>query len=581
MSGLTRVTDYLVYCKNSVINSVRRLLNDKLYDIVSVKDFGAIGDGVADDTTAFNNAALALKRGQRLLVPDGDYLVSSIIIDGKVSFTLQIDGNIKSSASKPGASGVPMKDTESGVSPAIKVINCKDFSITGSGSVDGVYRESLYIEHSNSFIVSIHLAGSNLNDNLVGVYIRYCTHFKFHNMNAESTTKKVSPYLTHLNQIQVWDSKYFSFEGVTSINCGMNGIYIGSNCTYFNITGCHLEGNSGSGVQLAWSSFGEFPSYWNISNNTIVYNVADGIDINNTKGAATDTVETFGVVHGNILAYNGWTNSDPLSGVPTADGSGVGTFIKVSRVTVTDNISYGSARSGLALIRCSNIVASGNDITKLELGTVGEGMYIEHCANIVADSNTIIVTDSIDCIKTYGDNSHVRITNNSLHGKLTFADGTYPMCSFKYNRCECPLQVLAVMDMIGNSIAVTTAGNNGLYVTSPVTIERNTITAPNFALVIDNKSRVKVLGNNLTGGNGGAYANTAKYCKFSANTFVGTSAAGIQITGASDNCELSENYATSTSGNSYLIGPSVTLTHKWGNEAGSPTNFGGTYGINF
>lgn len=48
---------------------------DSLYGIVSVKDFGAVGDGVADDTTAFKRANDNLKN-KILLVPNGIYKIN-------------------------------------------------------------------------------------------------------------------------------------------------------------------------------------------------------------------------------------------------------------------------------------------------------------------------------------------------------------------------------------------------------------------------------------------------------------------------------------------------------------------------
>lgn len=61
--------------------AVARTVQDKLRDGVSVKDFGAVGDGVADDSAAF--AALvayvnsrASNRGTVVYVPDGTYLVT-------------------------------------------------------------------------------------------------------------------------------------------------------------------------------------------------------------------------------------------------------------------------------------------------------------------------------------------------------------------------------------------------------------------------------------------------------------------------------------------------------------------------
>lgn len=50
-----------------------RLLSVKLAETISVKDFGAVGNGIADDTVAFQNAP------NGAYVPDGTYLVSSDI----------------------------------------------------------------------------------------------------------------------------------------------------------------------------------------------------------------------------------------------------------------------------------------------------------------------------------------------------------------------------------------------------------------------------------------------------------------------------------------------------------------------
>ena len=58
----------------------QRTVESKLQDVVSVKDFGAVGDGVTDDTAAFQNAVNYLQsqpRGGVLYVPSGDYLLST------------------------------------------------------------------------------------------------------------------------------------------------------------------------------------------------------------------------------------------------------------------------------------------------------------------------------------------------------------------------------------------------------------------------------------------------------------------------------------------------------------------------
>ena len=54
-----------------------RTLADRFSDIVNVKDFGAKGDGVTDDTEAFKQA---FQRADTVFVPDGTYLVGDVDI---------------------------------------------------------------------------------------------------------------------------------------------------------------------------------------------------------------------------------------------------------------------------------------------------------------------------------------------------------------------------------------------------------------------------------------------------------------------------------------------------------------------
>ena len=68
---------------SSITKSVFRTLQEKLDDRVNIKDFGAVGDGVTDDTLAFQNALDDLFRNtdaelrKQLYVPTGHYLISN------------------------------------------------------------------------------------------------------------------------------------------------------------------------------------------------------------------------------------------------------------------------------------------------------------------------------------------------------------------------------------------------------------------------------------------------------------------------------------------------------------------------
>lgn len=81
---LQRLGSYLVKFKSTLAGAVERVLSDKLQDTVSVKDFGAKGDGVTDDTSAFKAAlratqGTAVGRGTRLFAPSGTYKITDTL----------------------------------------------------------------------------------------------------------------------------------------------------------------------------------------------------------------------------------------------------------------------------------------------------------------------------------------------------------------------------------------------------------------------------------------------------------------------------------------------------------------------
>ena len=79
-------TDSPVVTGTDANNPITRTIRNKLDDVVSVKDFGAIGNGNVDDTAAINRAIENLltvettgKERRRLLFPGGTYKVSGVI----------------------------------------------------------------------------------------------------------------------------------------------------------------------------------------------------------------------------------------------------------------------------------------------------------------------------------------------------------------------------------------------------------------------------------------------------------------------------------------------------------------------
>src|SRR5690606_14115972 len=78
VSGDTTQVNY----NNGASGAVTRSLRDKLREIVSVKDFGAVLDGVTDDRNALVRAANAASGGTIVLPKGTLYLSSAVDVGG-------------------------------------------------------------------------------------------------------------------------------------------------------------------------------------------------------------------------------------------------------------------------------------------------------------------------------------------------------------------------------------------------------------------------------------------------------------------------------------------------------------------
>ena len=122
--------------------------------VLSVLDFGAVGDGVTDDTVAIHTAINCLPRGGRLVFPEGTYLTASLCMKSHTTLELCRGAVLLGHTDKSRFPVIPGKLCDAATGEEVHLGTwegnavpmhqalifaefCEDITIVGEGKIDG------------------------------------------------------------------------------------------------------------------------------------------------------------------------------------------------------------------------------------------------------------------------------------------------------------------------------------------------------------------------------------------------------------------------------------------------------------
>lgn len=206
--------------------SAPQAIKDKLGEAISVKDFGAVGDGTTDDTAAFVAAyTFAASEGRALFLPSGTYNLSSLAVSLPINGSLCVfgDGMDRSKIKWAGAADLFARAS---TDPFADHIDFSDFSVIGqwetNNSDGGRYPFRIY----KARFIRLERIGVDYSRNM-SIALQSC-------------------YSVHVTGCRI------RYGARDAINCGL--------CRYVSITDNEIESCDDDGIAVSTTATGLTPT---------------------------------------------------------------------------------------------------------------------------------------------------------------------------------------------------------------------------------------------------------------------------------------------------------------------------------
>lgn len=327
---------------------------------INVKDFGAVGNGVKNDTKAILSAIAALESHKSTLIfPRGVYVVDGLEIADKTAINiigdgatlmladqtntsvltlsrcpysqivgLRIDGNKKRQTGSALGNGLVFRATYFSIIDRVYISNCKNSGIMLVGYYDGtLFRGCDEVHITNSFFQS---------NNGAGVMIDSVADVNIHSSNIEFNAGNGVTVLCSTDipsgNIDISHNQILSNEG--------HGVEVLDGSSRSMINSNHVRNNGKTGIRYVTGK-----QFWMMNNNIHlngrVDNYSAGILVGYTRS---------GIISGNMISCTDFPATQGFA----IDGS------DVSDIIITQNIMRDNLVTGINLPNSTNIVMTQN-----------------------------------------------------------------------------------------------------------------------------------------------------------------------------------------------------------------------------
>jgi len=382
-------------------------LSQKLGEIISVKDFGALGDNSTDDSDAIQAALsfVSARNGGQLFIPNGNYFISK---------KLTYKGN-----------NLNLTGESRGVSKIITSYNSGNVIELGDGA-------KTYVNNQIS-----NLTISSISARTAGVSLYCQNQFKFlvHNISFDRPHTAM-----HFKQCTLGTIKDFEAQTPTATS-GMGIIVSGGNDQYFRdgiIAGTPLDKygvgflirNTGAtwvdnvGCLLGTNGMALQP----VSGNSIEWLFVTNCAWDSGLGRGLVVEPLGGTVKGCSFTLC-WTSSFDLEGIYVNCSAG-----SVDGLRFSQHRSFNNGRAGVSVLKGTNFRFHDGEITGNSRESFGiyhgvefapgvSGMSIQGCR--IGSGNGFPATQGYNLLINNGDSNNYILTGNDLRGFLiaAFSDG--------------------------------------------------------------------------------------------------------------------------------------------------------------